>query len=265
MNGLCPACRRPYNDNDIEYKVITPEEEAAHKARQAQKQKKTQAALQKEKQKAEADNLSRKHLAGLRVVQKNLVYVTGLSPNFQEDKLLQTLRGDQYFGQYGKIIKIVVSKAKDTAHPQSVGVYVTYERKEDAASCIAAVDGSKNGERTLRAQFVTTKYCSAYLRGENCTNRNCMFLHEPGEANESYSRASLSSLNAGQQGQGRGAPPQSQQPVASAQPMARQPSSDRQLGIKASAFDTKSDRKSIYKWYYGVSSSFTCNACAISA
>ncbi len=216
MNGLCPACRRRYNDNDIEYKVITPEEAAAHKARQAHKQKKTQQALQKEKQKAEADNLSRKHLAGLRVMQKNLVYVTGLTPNLQEDQLLQILRSDQYFGRYGEIIKIVVSKAKDTAHPQSVGVYVTYKRKEDAAQCIAAVDGSKNGDRTLRAQFGTTKYCSAYLRGENCPNRNCMFLHEPGEANESYSRAALSSFNAGQQGPERSAPPQSQLPVASA-------------------------------------------------
>lgn len=225
MNGLCPACRRPYSDENIEYKLITPEETAAHKARQAQKQKKTQAALQKEKQKAEADNLSRKHLAGMRVVQKNLVYVTGLSPNSQEDQLLQTLRGDQYFGQYGKIIKIVVSKAKDMSHPHSVGVYVTYERKEDAASCIAAVDGSKNGERTLRAQHGTTKYCSAYLRGETCTNRNCMFLHEPGEANESYSRADLSALNAGQHGSGRPPPPQSQQPVA-AQPMSQQGSGD---------------------------------------
>ena len=229
MNGLCPACRRPYNDADIEYKVITPEESAVHKARQAQKQKKTQAALQKEKQKAEADNLSRKHLAGLRVVQKNLVYVTGLNPNSQEDELLQTLRGELYFGQYGKIIKIVVSKAKDPLHPQSVGVYVTYERKEDAATCIAAVDSTKNENRILKAQFGTTKYCSAYLRGETCTNRQCMFLHEPGEANESYSRADLSALNAGssQHGLGR-APPQPQQPVASAsQPMARQTSSDR--------------------------------------
>jgi CCR4-NOT transcription complex subunit 4 len=229
MNGLCPACRRRYRDEDIEYKAVTPEETAAHKARQAQKQKKTQQALQKEKQKAEADNLSRKHLAGMRVVQKNLVYVTGLSPTTQEDQLLQTLRGDQYFGQYGKIIKIVVSKAKDPSHPHSVGVYVTYERKEDAATCITAVDGSKNGDRTLRAQFGTTKYCSAYLRGEQCTNRNCMFLHEPGEANESYSRADLSALNAGssQQGAARPPPPQSQQPLASAtQPMARQASPD---------------------------------------
>lgn len=228
MNGLCPACRRPYNDNDIEWKVVTPEETAAHKARQAQKQKKTQAALQKEKQKAEAENLSRKHLAGMRVVQKNLVYVTGLSPTTQEDQLLATLRGEQYFGQYGKIIKIVVSKARDPSHPNSVGVYVTYERKEDAASCIAAVDGTKNGDRTLRAQFGTTKYCSAYLRGETCSNRNCMFLHEPGEANESYSRADLSSLNAGssQHGGARPPPPQSQQPVSAAQPMVRQGSGD---------------------------------------
>lgn len=84
------------------------------------------------------------------MVQKNLVYVTGLNPKIQEDRLLETLRGEQYFGQYGKIVKIVVSKAKDVSHPQSVGVYVTYARKQDAASCIAAVDGSENGDRTLR-------------------------------------------------------------------------------------------------------------------
>ncbi|KAK5163881.1 transcriptional repressor general negative regulator of transcription subunit 4 [Saxophila tyrrhenica] len=230
MNGRCPACRRPYNDEDIVLEPITAEEQAAYKARQAQKHKKTQAALQKEKQKVEADNLSRKHLAGLRVVQKNLVYVTGLSPNFQEDKLLATLRGNEYFGQYGKIIKIVVSKAKDISHPQSVGVYVTYERKEDAATCIAMVNGTQNGERTLRAQYGTTKYCSAYLRGETCTNRQCMFLHEPGEAGESYSREGLSALNAGSSQSSSRPPPQSQQPVASAsasQPMARQSSGDR--------------------------------------
>ncbi|KAH0263638.1 hypothetical protein KCU71_g20348, partial [Aureobasidium melanogenum] len=184
MNGLCPACRRPYDDANIEFRKPGPEEEALWRAKQAAKQKKQSAAAQKEAQKREADTLSRKHLAGLRVVQKNLVYVTGLSPRVQEDRLLETLRGDQYFGQYGKIVKIVVSKAKDNINPQSVGVYVTYARKQDAASCIAAVDGSQNGDRVLRAQFGTTKYCSAYLRNEQCTNRNCMFLHEPGEEND---------------------------------------------------------------------------------
>ena len=32
-----------------------------------------------------------------------------------------------------------------------------------------------------RAQYGTTKYCSAYLRGEDCNNKNCSFLHETGE------------------------------------------------------------------------------------
>ncbi|KAG9999740.1 hypothetical protein KCU78_g15739, partial [Aureobasidium melanogenum] len=235
MNGLCPACRRPYDDANIEFRKPGPEEytslEALWRAKQAAKQKKQSAAAQKEAQKREADTLSRKHLAGLRVVQKNLVYVTGLSPRVQEDRLLETLRGDQYFGQYGKIVKIVVSKAKDNINPQSVGVYVTYARKQDAASCIAAVDGSQNGDRVLRAQFGTTKYCSAYLRNEQCSNRNCMFLHEPGEENDSFTRQDLSSMNviSTQHPQAPSQPtsqppPQSQQPVAAAHTLSRQDS-----------------------------------------
>jgi hypothetical protein len=124
---------------------------AKHKQQIAQKAKKNAQIRQKEAQKAEADSLSRKHLAGLRVVQKNLVYVTGLTPTIREDRLLDTLRGPDYFGQYGKIIKIVVSKARENAqHQQSVGVYVTFSRKEDAEACITAVDGSQNGDRVLR-------------------------------------------------------------------------------------------------------------------
>lgn len=84
------------------------------------------------------------------MVQKNLVYVVGLNPRIREEDLLQTLRGDQYFGQYGKILKIVVSKQKENANHQGIGVYVTFARKEDAANCIAAVDGSQNGDRMLR-------------------------------------------------------------------------------------------------------------------
>ena len=95
--------------------------------------------------------MNRKHLAGLRVVQKNLVYIVGLNPGTREEDLLKTLRGDQYFGQYGKIIKIVVSKGKEgTNGNHSMGVYVTFARKEDAAKCIAAVDGSQNGDRVLK-------------------------------------------------------------------------------------------------------------------
>lgn len=159
--------------------------------------KKKALARQKETERRQVETLSRKHLAGLRVMQKNLVYVVGLNPKSREEDLLQTLRGDQYFGQYGKIIKIVVSKAKEGANgSNSQGIYVTFAREEDAQSCIKAVDGSQNGDRVLRAQFGTTKYCSAYLRNETCNNRSCMFLHDSGEGYNNVSRQDASKMNA---------------------------------------------------------------------
>ncbi|KAG0645748.1 Modulator of transcription 2 [Hyphodiscus hymeniophilus] len=244
LNGLCPACRRPYDDKTIEYKVVTPEELAQFKANVQKNAKKKAEQRQKEAQKREVESLNRKHLSGLRVIQKNLVYVVGLSPGIKEDEILNTLRGDKYFGQYGKIIKIVVSKGgkngEVSANGQpSLGVYVTFAKKEDAARCIAAVNGSTNGDRVLRAQLGTTKYCSAYLRGENCTNKSCMFLHEPGENENSYSREDLSNINtvntqrlASSSGSSRQAaqvqaPLQQAQPVAAAtQPMARETSKE---------------------------------------
>ena len=158
--------------------------------------KKKQEQRQKEVQKRESENASRKHLQGLRVVQKNLVYVVGLSPSMHNDHIYEHLRGDQYFGQYGKIVKIVVSKAKHSdPSGQSLGIYITFDTKEEAARCIQSVNGSLNGDRVLRAQLGTTKYCSAYLRSEQCTNKQCMFLHEPGDNDESFSRQDLSSMN----------------------------------------------------------------------
>lgn len=123
------------------------------KADLALKHRKAAAAKKREVEKREIEASSRKNLAGVRVVQKNLVYVIGLNPTIKdENQLLQTLRGDRYFGQYGDIEKIVVSKAKigGGSNQGGIGVYVTFTKKQDAATCIAAVDGSSNGDRILR-------------------------------------------------------------------------------------------------------------------
>lgn len=74
-----------------------------------------------------------------------------MRPSQGAENLSETLRRDEYFGQYGKIIKVVVSKAKDTSNPNApVGVYVTFANKEDAARCIQVVDGSPNYDSRLR-------------------------------------------------------------------------------------------------------------------
>ncbi|KAJ4155369.1 hypothetical protein LMH87_000620 [Akanthomyces muscarius] len=197
MNGLCPACRRPYDEKTIEWKVVTQEEVAQFRANiQKNQKKRVQEQRQKEVQKREAEKENRKNLVGVRVVQKNLVYITGLAPTVREDELLKTLRKPEFFGQYGNIQKISISnrKSPDGQH-HSLGIYVTFETPDEAMRCIQAVHGSHNGDRVLKAQHGTTKYCSAWLKNEKCNNPGCMFLHEQGDEEDSYTRQDLSSMN----------------------------------------------------------------------
>ncbi|EXJ91372.1 hypothetical protein A1O1_04484 [Capronia coronata CBS 617.96] len=229
--STCPNCRRPYDEKTIQYKIPTAEE---FKLDQLNKNKKQAAAKRKETEKREVENSSRRNLAGVRVKQQNLVYVIGLIPQIKDEQaLLQTLRGPDYFGQYGEIEKIVVSKAKPGAANQGIGVYVTYARKEDAALCINTVDGSLNGDRVLRAQYGTTKYCSAYLRGETCNNKNCSFLHETGEdgqhtslQNEPHGPRRVTAISQPTQVSAPARPLSAAQNHAATQPMARQGSKD---------------------------------------
>ncbi|KAK0703265.1 hypothetical protein B0T26DRAFT_657715 [Lasiosphaeria miniovina] len=197
MNSLCPACRRPYDEKTIQWKVVTQEEIAEFRAN-IQKNRKKRAAEQRQRevQKREAEKENRKNLIGVRVVRKNLVFVTGLTPTVRGDELLRTLRKAEFFGQYGNIQKISIRNRKGSdGLNQSLDIYVTFEKKEDASRCIQAVNGSQNGDRVLRAQLGTTKYCSVWLRHEQCTNRQCMFLHELGDEEDSYTRLDLSSMN----------------------------------------------------------------------
>ncbi|KAJ2853345.1 transcriptional repressor general negative regulator of transcription subunit 4, partial [Coemansia erecta] len=150
----------------------------------------------KEREKREIESNSRRHLANVRVVQKNLVYVIGLPANLSTE---ETLRSHDYFGQFGRINKIVVNRRQtgSSSHHPTVGVYVTYATKEDATRAINAVDGSMLEGRVLRATFGTTKYCSYYLRNIPCQNPGCMYLHEPGEEADSFTKEDLAANRVG--------------------------------------------------------------------
>lgn len=94
-----------------------------------------------------------------------------------------------------------------------------------------------------RAQYGTTKYCSAFLRGENCNNKNCSFLHETGEDGQGsslqYEQNSKSATKPLPSHTSQLPPParamQSSTPVQhSSQPMARQGSADEPNSRKGS-------------------------------
>lgn len=191
LNGKCPACRRLYDDESVVYIKMSTEEIKQYQQRQEKKKREKK---ELEKQKREQEIAKRHHLANMRVIQKNLVYVLGLNPNVPYDELPQVLRSDKYFGKFGKINKVVINRRAQTpgasAAPSNTGysVYVTFAKKEDASRCIDQLDGAILDDRILKAAHGTTKYCSSYLRGQQCQNPNCMFLHEPGEEAESYNR-----------------------------------------------------------------------------
>lgn len=178
----------------------------------------TQQKKQRERERKELENLGRRQLANVRVVQRNVVYVTGIGPRFGKEEvcicghmlprheayrprvmqLIPTLRSNEYFGQYGKISKIVlVKRTPPGGRAPVLGLYITYHRREDAARCIAAVDGAPSpggGGDVMRASYGTTKYCMTFLRGVSCTDHSCMNLHEWGDESDCFTKEDLTTL-----------------------------------------------------------------------
>ncbi|KAF9001884.1 hypothetical protein BDQ17DRAFT_1306740 [Cyathus striatus] len=188
LNKRCPACRRIYTDEAVEFKPIATQD---HKRLTQQKK-------QRERERKELEALGRRQLANVRVVQRNVVYVVGIGPRFAKEELIPTLRSNDYFGQYGKISKIIlVKRTPSGGGAPVVGLYITYHRREDAARAISSVDGSPSpggGREVMRASYGTTKYCMAFLRGVQCNDHNCMNLHEWGDEKDCFTKEDLTTL-----------------------------------------------------------------------
>ena len=69
----------------------------------------------KEVQKKQKLSENRRHLADVRVVQKNLVFVVGLSQRLADSEVLKKI---EYFGRFGKIMKVVINSSPSYAGTQ---------------------------------------------------------------------------------------------------------------------------------------------------
>lgn len=128
------------------------------------------------------------HLVDVRVIQRDLVYIVGIPIRYaHEDTLLRY----EFFGQYGPIKKAVVNASHVHTLPNqnmSVSAYITFRNNEDAVECIYSLENFVLEGNQLKASFGTTKYCSFFLRGQKCTNPDCMYLHHSGEKSDSFSK-----------------------------------------------------------------------------
>ncbi|XP_040385188.1 uncharacterized protein LOC102708769 [Oryza brachyantha] len=181
--GRCPACRTRYDKDRIVKMAATCDRTVVEK--NVDKKQKTQ----KVKPKA-ATVEAKKHLASVRVIQRNLVYIIGLPANLCNESILERR---EYFGQYGRVLKVSVSRTTGAPSQQastnnSISVYITYAKEEEAIRCIQAVHNFVLEGKVLRACFGTTKYCHAWLRNMTCGNPDCLYLHDVGSQEDSFTK-----------------------------------------------------------------------------
>jgi len=131
-------------------------------------------------------------LSDARIITKNLVYIIGLSSNIANKEKLNKY---EYLGQYGTIQKIVVNRSKaynlNSVHGPSYSAYVTYSKPYEASIAILSLDDKMIDNHIIRASFGTTKYCSYFLKGIECTNKECLFLHKLAGENDIIKRGEL--------------------------------------------------------------------------
>ncbi|KAI5171413.1 CCR4-NOT transcription complex subunit 4 [Nematocida sp. LUAm3] len=136
----------------------------------------------------------KEELQNIRVLQRNLVYAVGIPGDFAREDLLCS---KSLFGGFGEIMKVVLSKRKEVRQGSQEGMYstyITYLKSSSAADAIREMDGFVLGDKIIRCTFGTTKYCSFFLRGIKCTNEGCLYLHEKGKEEDSFSRDQMSVL-----------------------------------------------------------------------
>ncbi|KAL7467104.1 hypothetical protein ACHAXS_007369 [Conticribra weissflogii] len=132
----------------------------------------------------------RTQLATMRVIRRNLVYAVGMPPSIATEDIL---RKPEYFGQYGKISKIVINRNHNPGDPRraSASAYVTFVHKEDTLACILALDGFYHDGRNIRASYGTSKYCSAFIKSVRCNNPDCTYLHHMGDAEDTFTKQEI--------------------------------------------------------------------------
>ena len=138
------------------------------------------------------DKQDMEELTEARIITKNLVYIIGLSSNLANKEKLNKY---EYLGQYGSIIKIVVNKNKaynqNSPHGPSYSAYVTFSKPSEASIAILSLDDKMIDNHLIRASFGTTKYCSFFLKGIECNNKECLFLHKWADENDIIKRVDL--------------------------------------------------------------------------
>lgn len=193
-SARCPACRTPYEEQNFKFTEVNPEE-AAKEAKEratAKKEKERREKLKEiEKERARAVAVSQQkaksNLKHARILQRNLVYVIGLSLTLAREEVMR--RADM-FGKFGRLLRILINRSHpfnaDAPGGPSISAYVQYYRDSDASAAVRSMNNAVFDGREIRCAIATTKYCDVFVKninssdpaaGHHCGNQHCMYYH----------------------------------------------------------------------------------------
>lgn len=73
----------------------------------------------------------------------------------------------------------------------SASAYVTYVHNQDALRAIQSVNNIMIDGRLIKTSLGTTKYCSHFMKNQQCPKGDCMYLHELGDPEASFTKEEM--------------------------------------------------------------------------
>ena len=122
--------------------------------------------------------------SNIRVICKKILYLIGIPYEIANE---ETLIKKEYLGQYGSIHKIIVNKngyLKNESNSPTYSSYITYSNEVEASLALLTLNNSTLFEHKLNACYGTNKYCNSFLKGVECNNKDCFYLHEYANKND---------------------------------------------------------------------------------
>lgn len=207
LNQRCPACRTPYEEQNFKIGDVNPEEAAKEvkERRTAKKERERREKLKEiERERERALLLSQQkaksNLQHVRILQRNLVYIIGLSLSLAREEVI---RRNDMFGKFGRMLRVLVNRSHpfhaDAPGGPSISAYVQYQRDIDAGSAVRAMNNAVLDGREIRCAIATSKYCEAFVAGVqncdvptaafyHCGNANCLYYHTTAQADNILTR-----------------------------------------------------------------------------
>lgn len=122
--------------------------------------------------------------SNVRIISKKILYLIGIPYEIANE---ETLIKKEYLGQYGSIHKIIVNKngyLKNESNSPTYSSYITYSNETEASLALLSLNNSIVFNHKLNACYGTNKYCNNFLKGIECNNKDCFYLHEIANKND---------------------------------------------------------------------------------